>query len=242
MTQRRPFQYAVSCTDITGRSPKQAFLLQGHHVMRTSRSPAYCEEAHPLIEGAWWESSPALLVSLTTSKSLLPAVFLLEALRRRDLKDRVTRCLALKSREGRIFRDIEVGSNHTDLQEILFEYGSGFPGFQLGHRDHLRMATTGERCRPCCPDVTYPLHDPVRRNQPTLSVLLNQGYRNRMRLTTFAAAHGEQRRLPYFDASTQKRRDQCISYAVSEIDLKRFSHERVPSFFSYMYAWFDVKT
>ena len=55
-----------------------------------------------------------------------------------------------------------------------------------------------------------------------------------MRLTTFAAAHGEQRRRPYFDASTQKRRDQCISYAISEIDLKRFSHERVPSFFSYM--------
>src|SRR5258708_34793336 len=153
-------------------------------------------------------------------------------LHRRDLKDRVSQCLILKSRKRRIFRDIEVRSNHTDLQKILFEYWSGLLGFQFGHRDHLRTATTSERCRSCCPDVAYPLHDAVRRDQPTLSVLLNEEHRNCMRLTTFAAAYGEQRCCPYFDASTQKCHEQCISYAISEIDLKRFSHERVPSFFS----------
>jgi len=52
-----------------------------------------------------------------------------------------------------------------------------------------------------------------------------------MRLTTCAAAYSQQRYRPYVDASTQNRRDQRISYAISEIDLKRFSHERVPSFF-----------
>src|SRR5258708_21794404 len=70
-------------------------------------------------------------------------------LHRRDLKDRVSQCLILKSRKRRIFRDIEVRSNHTDLQKILFEYWSGLLGFQFGHRDHLRTATTSERifCR-----------------------------------------------------------------------------------------------
>src|SRR5713226_2519620 len=121
---------------------------------------------------------------------------------RRDMKDRVTRCLKLKSLKGRVYRDIKVGSNHTDLQEILFEYWSGLLCWQFGHRDNLRTATTGERCRPCCQDVAYPLHDAVRRDQPALTVLLNEEHRNRMRLTTFAAAHGEQRHRPHFDAST----------------------------------------
>jgi hypothetical protein len=55
-----------------------------------------------------------------------------------------------------------------------------------------------------------------------------------MRLTTFAAAYGQQRYCSHGDASTQKCYEQCISYAISEIDLKRFSHELVPTFFSYM--------
>src|SRR5260370_7672296 len=100
---------------------------------------------------------------------------------------------------------------------MLFENRSRLPGFQFGHGECLRTATTGERCRSCRPDVAYPLHHTIRRDQPALTVLLNEEYRNRMRLTTFAAAHGQQRHHPYFDASTQKRHEQCVSYAISAI-------------------------
>ena len=53
-----------------------------------------------------------------------------------------------------------------------------------------------------------------------------------MWLTTLAAAHGEQRRRPHFNASTQQRREQCVFHAVSKIDVISFSHERIRPFFS----------
>ncbi len=94
------------------------------------------------------------------------------------------------------------------------------------------MATTGERCRSSCPDVAYPLHHPVRRDQKAVTVVFNEEHRNRTRLTTFATTHGEERHRPYFEANTQQRHEKCVSHAVSEIHLKRFSHEYIPSFFS----------
>jgi hypothetical protein len=69
--------------DITGRSPKQAFLLQNHHVMRTP------------------PNSLPVVKRLTSSSRVTGA-------NRGDLKDRVTRCLTLKSPQGRVYRGIEV--------------------------------------------------------------------------------------------------------------------------------------
>jgi hypothetical protein len=140
-------------------------------------------------------------------------------------------CFTLKSFQGCIFRDIEVGSNHAHLQEILFEYRSCLPGLQFGYGDNLRTATTCERGRSCHPDVAYSLNDAVRGDKPTLIILLNKSYRDSMWLTTLATMHSKKRSGLYFDTDTQKHRDQCISYAINEIDPKCFSHEYTFSFF-----------
>src|SRR5215469_6094339 len=125
-------------------------------------------------------------------------------LRRRDLEDRVSRCLPLKCLKGRVFCGIEVGSSRSGLEEILFENRSRLLRFQFGHGNCLRTATTGKRCRSCCPDVAHPLHDTIRSNQKAAAVLLNQEHWNGMRLTTFTTAYSEQRHRPYFDTGTQK--------------------------------------
>src|SRR5579885_347170 len=85
-------------------------------------------------------------------------------LRPRDLKDRVTGCLTLESLRWRVFRGIEVRTSRSGLEKILFENRSCLLCWQFSHGERLRTAATCQRCRPCCPEVAYPLHHSVRRN------------------------------------------------------------------------------
>src|SRR5512146_391716 len=156
-----------------------------------------------------WENCPALFLLRFRWRPLLL---------NRDSKDWMAGRLTLKSRDGRVFRGIEVLLNIGGAlqRKILLEHRRRLPRRQLGHGDCLRTASVGQRCRSNSPDVANPLHHTVRRDQPALPVLLNHEHRNRMRLTTLAAAHSQQRRRPYLDSKAQQHRDEGVVQAIDK--------------------------